>query len=178
MQGITDARVMMTEADWALMEKTVQDKGGKEAPFRRGPRDMTVKDGDTLKLGNTSIKLSVTPGHTPGVASLEFPVTEAGKQYKVFMWPGPTLQSNQVEVIESFLATVKRLLPTTGVDVSLHSHPWSVSFFDKAARLAARKPGDPNPYVNPGEFRVFLEQRLVDTEKRLADARSKQGKGK
>jgi metallo-beta-lactamase class B len=179
MQGLTDARVMMADADWALMEKTTREKGGKpEATYHRGARDMAVKDGDTLKLGDTTIKLYITPGHTPGVTSLEFPVYEAGKRYNVFMWPGPTLQSNQVDVIESFLATVKRLQTFSGVDVSLHSHPWSVSFFDKAAKLAARKPGDPNPYVNPREFATFLEQRREDTEKRLAQAKAKQAASK
>jgi hypothetical protein len=58
-------------------------------------------------------------------------------------------------------------------DVWLHSHPWSVSFFDKYERLKVRKPGDPNPYVNPGEIPVFLKQRIDDTEKQIAEVKAK-----
>lgn len=173
MKALTGARVMMTEADWALMENTIKRGGEAEAAQRLIPRDMVIKDGDTLQLGDTTIKLYVTPGHTPGVASLEFPVYENDKTYKVFMWSGPTLQSNELPMIEAFLATTKRLQTLAKADVWLHSHPWSVSFFPKYERLKARKPGDPNPYVNPGEIPVFLQQRLQDTEKRLAQAKAK-----
>ena len=173
MKELTGARVMMAEADWTLMESTIQKAGEAEVAKKLIARDMVIKDGDTLRLGNTTIKLYVTPGHTPGVSSLEFPVYENGKEYKVFMWPGPTLQSNEVPMIEAFLATTKRLQTLVKADVWLHSHPWSVSFFQKYDRFKARKPGDPNPYVNPGEIPVFLQQRLEDTEKRLAEAKTK-----
>ena len=177
MQKLTGARVMMAEADWKLMEETVNKEGEAAVAGKLIPRDMIVKDGDTLTLGNTTFKLYVTPGHTPGVTSLEFPVYDNGKEYKVFMWPGPTLQSNELPVMEQFLATTKRLQTLTrGADVWLHSHPWSVSFFEKYEKLKSRKPGDRNPYVNPGEIPVFLQQRVEDTEKRIADAKAKPAK--
>ena len=63
-----------------------------------------------------------------------------------------------------------------GADVWLHSHPWSVSLFQKYEKLKTRKPGDPNPFVNPGEIAVFLEQRIGDTEKRIAQVKAKTAK--
>jgi metallo-beta-lactamase class B len=178
MKALTGARVMMAEADWVLMENTIKRAGDAETAQKLIPRDIIIKDGDTLKLGDTTINLYVTPGHTPGVTSLAFPVYESGKEYKVFMWSGPTLQSNEVPMIEAFLATTKRLQTLAKADVWLHSHPWSVSFFQKYERLKVRKPGDPNPYVNPGEIPVFLQQRLEDTEKRLAEAKAKAASSK
>src|SRR5206468_2411118 len=103
---------------------------------------------------------------------------ESGKEYKVFMGSGPTLQSNEVPMIEAFLTTTKRLQTLVKADVWLHSHLWSVSFFQKYERFKARKPDDPNPYVNPGEIPVFLQQRLEDTEKRLAEAKAKAASSK
>jgi metallo-beta-lactamase class B len=174
MQKLTGAKVLMAEADWKLMEDTINKEGEAAIASKLIPRDMIVKDGDTLKLGNTTIKLYLTPGHTPGTTSLVFPVTDNGQQHQVFMWPGPTLQSTDVAVMEQFLATTKRLQTLTqGSDVWLHSHPWSVSLFEKYEKLKVRKPGDPNPYVNPGEIPVFLQQRIEDTEKRIADAKAK-----
>ena len=174
MQSMTGAKVMMAEADWKLMEDTVRKEGEAAVASKLVARDIVVKDGDTLKLGNTAIQLYVTPGHTPGVTSLVFPVSDNGKQYKAFMWPGPTLQSNELPVMEQFLATTRRLQTLTqGSEVWLHSHPWSVSFFEKYEKLKTRKPGDPNPYVNPAEIPVFLQQRVEDTEKRIAEAKAK-----
>jgi metallo-beta-lactamase class B len=169
MQELTGARVMMAEADWALMEETIRENGEEEELLV--PRDMVTTDGGTLTLGDTTINLYVTPGHTDGVTSMEFSVFEDGEEYEVFMWPGPTLNGNNVPALENFVATIERLQTLASPDVWLHSHPWSVSFFDKYERLAARSAGDPNPYVNPGEVPVFLTQRLENAEGRLAEAR-------
>ena len=152
MQELTGARVMMAEADWELMEGTIRENG--EVDELLVPRN-----------------LYVTPGHTDGVTSMEFSVYEDGEEYEVFMWPGPTLNGNNVPALENFVATIQRLQTLATPDVWLHSHPWSVSFFDKYERLAARQEGDPNPYVNPDEVPVFLTQRLEDAERRLAEAR-------
>jgi metallo-beta-lactamase class B len=169
MQELTGARVMMAEADWELMEATVRQNG--EAADELVPRDIVVNDGDTLTLGDTTINLYVTPGHTDGVTSMEFPVFENGEEFEVFMWPGPTLNGNDPDALEKFVATIRRLQNLASPDVWLHSHPWSVSFFDKYERLASRSPGTPNPFVNPGEVPVFLNERLDDATRRLAEAR-------
>ena len=169
MQELTGARVMMAEADWELMESTIRGNGEEDALLVA--RDMVTVDGGTLTLGDTTINLYVTPGHTDGVTSLEFSVFEDGEAYEVFMWPGPTLNSNDAPALENFVSTIRRLETLADPDVWLHSHPWSVSFFDKYERLAARGDGDPNPFVNPGEVPVFLTQRLEDAERRLAEAR-------
>jgi|SRR5579871_5829365 len=168
------ARFMMTEADYDLMEKSFKSgKGGTAKSII--DRDMVVKDGDVLTLGDTTLKLFITPGHTPGVISFQTTVTDNGKPYNLFYWAGPTLQSNQIPVIEQFMATTKRLQSQfQGIDVMLHSHPWSVSLIDKVEKARVRKPGDPNPFVNPGEFQAFMAERVIDTDKRLAAARAKE----
>ena len=50
--------------------------------------DIFVKDGDTLKLGNTEIVFYETPGHTEGSISFFFDVTENGTYYRVGMFGG------------------------------------------------------------------------------------------
>jgi metallo-beta-lactamase class B len=177
MKELTGARVIMAEADWKQMEDTVRKEGEAAVATKLIPKEMVTKDGSTLELGDTRIKMYVTPGHTAGVTSLDFTVFENGKPFRVFMWPGPTLQSNELPLMEAFLASTRRLQTLAmGADVWLHSHPWSVSFFQKYEKLKARKPGDPNPFVNPGEIPVFLQQRVEDTEKRIAEAKAKTAK--
>ena len=40
----------------------------------RQPAISFLRTGDTLTLGNTTLRFDITPGHTPGVLSVEFPV--------------------------------------------------------------------------------------------------------
>jgi metallo-beta-lactamase class B len=173
-QGISDARVALTEADWGLMEKSSRGDAG--AIVHRGARDIVIRDGDTLTLGDTTLKFYITPGHTPGVASMEFPVYDQGKKYKAFLFGGHNVTSNSPEAFEMFIASVKRLQATlTGVDVSLTSHPWAVEILERIEKLKTRKPGDPNPFVAPEEFKAFLQERLEDAQTRLAQARKTAG---
>src|ERR1700722_3594386 len=79
-QGLSDARIGLTEADWSLMEKS--NRSGADAIVHKSDRDMVIRDGDVLTLGDTTLKFYVTPGHTPGVASMEFPVYDQGRKYK------------------------------------------------------------------------------------------------
>jgi metallo-beta-lactamase class B len=126
-------------------------------------------------LGDTTLKLHITPGHTPGVISFEMAVYDNGKKYNLFYWAGPTVQSNELPVMKQFLATTKRLQAEfPNVDVMIHSHPWSVSLMDKVEKARTRKPGDPNPFVNPKEFQEFMALRIADTDKRIAAVEAKQ----
>lgn len=170
-QDLSGARVAMTDADWTLMERS--NRGGDTLV----KRDIVIKDGDTLQLGDTRLNLYITPGHTPGVASMEFPVFDGGKQYKAFLMGGHNVTSNQAEAFESFIVSVKRLMGTLkGVDVTLTSHPWAALILERGEELKARKPGDPNPFVAPQEFTAFLEERLTDATTRLTEARRGSGK--
>jgi len=173
-QGLSDARIAMTEADWALMEQS--NRGGADGIVHQGDRDMVIRDGDSLTIGDTALKFYVTPGHTPGVASMEFPVFDEGKKYKAFLFGGHNVTSNQPEAFEMFIESVKRLQATLkDVDVSLTSHPWAANILERSQKLAARKVGDLNPYVAPQEFKAFLQERLEDAQTRLAAARKAAG---
>jgi len=168
-QDLTGARVALTEVDWNLMERS--NRGGTNSVVQR---DIVIKDGDTLTLGDTTLKMYITPGHTPGVAAFEFPVFDGGKKYKAFLLGGHNVTSNQPEAFESFIVTVKRLMATLkDVDVSLTSHPWAALILERGEMMKSRKPGDPNPYVAPADFKAFLQERLTDAESRLTEIKAK-----
>ena len=54
-------RVIMSPADWDVLDK--QKFGTKPK------RDMEATDGQKLTLGDTTVTMYITPGHTPGTIS-------------------------------------------------------------------------------------------------------------
>jgi metallo-beta-lactamase class B len=59
-----DALVAMSEADWDVV---AEDNSPAELKPRR---DMVIADGQEITLGDVTVTLYVTPGHTPGTLSL------------------------------------------------------------------------------------------------------------
>jgi metallo-beta-lactamase class B len=58
------ARLAMSAADWDLVAKD-------NSPAQLKPRkDMVITDGQKITLGDVSVTLYVTPGHTPGTLSM------------------------------------------------------------------------------------------------------------
>ncbi|MBX7197747.1 MAG: MBL fold metallo-hydrolase [Rhodospirillaceae bacterium] len=104
--------------------------------------DKAVADGDTLTLGDTTVKLYVTSGHTPGSLSAIFPVTDNGVAHKVAVFggyglpiqlePGPGQAGllTYIKEAERFRGIGQR----EGVDVALSTHP---IFDDTVAKIAA-----------------------------------------
>ncbi len=77
--SLPGARVVSTEADWKswIRQRTQPPREGMPAAWGKlaPERDMTVAEGDTLKLGAATLHFYVTPGHTPGTLTTVFDVT-------------------------------------------------------------------------------------------------------
>lgn len=52
--------------------------------------DTYITEGDIISLGDKSIQVYSTPGHTPGGLSFIFSVIENGQEYKAALWGGST----------------------------------------------------------------------------------------
>jgi len=154
-QSATGARVAMAEGDWVMSKLT---------------RDIVVKDGDTIKLGDTTLKLYLTPGHTPGVTSIEFPVFDNGKEYKAFIFGGHGQNFSGVQTTQTYINSVKRVMTlAAGTQVPITNHPDPFQILQRGEKLAARRPGEPNPFVDPDGFTKWLNQLLANAEKKLDD---------
>lgn len=166
LQQLTHARIVMTEADWQIAEGKVKNDYASKTVILK--RDLVMGDGDSLVLGNTKIFFYITPGHTPGVLSMSFPVREGKKTYKAFMFGGVGLNFNGVEQTQSYVQSVDRLLQMKGIQVSITNHPAPGKIFERQTLLKQRKAGEPNPYVDPIAFRVWLIELRNAAEKKLA----------
>lgn len=67
MKTLTGAEIVMHEADDELLKNPAVQAFGVQMGFEPSPpADVRVKDGDRLKIGNISLQIIHTPGHTPG----------------------------------------------------------------------------------------------------------------
>lgn len=165
-QELYGPRLAMGDADWDALT-TAPNPNNERLPRR----DIAVKDGDTITLGSTTITLHVLGGHTPATLGVDFTVYDSGKPYRAFMFggaaPGPGRQA-----AEQFLASVKRIeRMQDGVQVRVVTHAWmDPEFWDRVDRLAARKPGDPHPFVAPDVFRAWIAELDATAATRLNEA--------
>jgi metallo-beta-lactamase class B len=170
-QSRTDAQVGMAEADWVIYERGgyISSRGA-ERVFAPLERDLVINDGDTVTLGDTTVNLYVTPGHTPGVTSLEFSVRDEGTPYKAFMLGGLGLNTvNGVVATEQYIASVGRVLAMPGLLVNLTNHPGGAGIFERHDQLRTRGEGDPHPFVDPEGLRTYLQSLLRNAERKLEE---------
>jgi metallo-beta-lactamase class B len=144
------ARVLMSAADWDLAAQTA----GQHPQAGLPARDMVVHDDQTLALGTTKIGMYVTPGHTPGVISTLFTVTEHGRPHVVSFFGGMGLQFIDKDPSKGGFATMRssllrfaKLSVDAGADVILADHPFNDGSYKKVLALRAGKTGRTNPWV-------------------------------
>ena len=144
-------RIILSAADWDLLDRSTGT---------RPKRDMVATDGQKLTLGDTTLTMYMTPGHTLGTISTIIPVTDGGAPHVVAEWGGTMFNWTRNRP-----ATSRRSVPTSsgskptsqsaerfrgiaaqaGADVLISNHTNFDGSKTKLPALAARKPGDPHP---------------------------------
>ena len=115
LQETYGARILLSESDWDLALSG-------ESPDRPRPtRDMIVTNGQQLTLGDTTITLAITPGHTAGTLSMLLPVKHRGRTHMVLMYSG-TQMPNQ-EAIDGFRDMFDNYARPLEAETALGPHP-------------------------------------------------------
>jgi metallo-beta-lactamase class B len=175
LQDTYKARIIMSEADWAVMAKS------NEPNELKAKKDMIGTDGMKVTLGDTSITLYLTPGHTPGTISTIIPGLRDGNQRHVgVIWGGmaPSYErygvryySSLQETFKTWSNSIKRfqdISAKAGADVYLAIHPHYDRTLDKLRAVRYRKPGQPHPFVSNDEVKRFLTIMSECTDAQLA----------
>jgi len=143
------AKVVMGAPDW---ESTLQRPA--TAPGGVPTRDVAVgADGMKLTVGDTTIDLVATPGHTPGTLSYVFPVKDQGRTV-VVAYSGGTLTgafgtngARWDEYIES-QKRISKAAADAGATVILSNHSEYDNAYTKARLISAkREAGENHPFV-------------------------------
>ena len=142
LQDTYKARVLLSEADWGLL-----DRGRGTRPAR----DLVAADGQKLTLGDTTITMYITPGHTAGTLSYLIPVKDHGTPHLVAEWGGTAFNFPRTpENFKAYTASAIRfgeIATKAGADVLISNHSEYDGSKTKLPALKVRKQGDPNPYV-------------------------------
>lgn len=122
--------------------------------------DILLYDGDVIRLGNTSIEVMETPGHTEGCISLFFETEEEGIKYHVGTFGGAgdnTLHYDTLEfpdARECYRSSLEKLRKKK-VNVFIGNHVWNNYTEEKAETL--RKTGE-NLFIDDKIFYSFLDR--------------------
>jgi glyoxylase-like metal-dependent hydrolase (beta-lactamase superfamily II) len=148
----TGARVGMSLEDWKQTEQ-LQDAAVKalkpgQKPALRIARDLVLEDGQTLTLGDNTLKFYITPGHTPGATSTEFRARDGNRTYRVIV-PGG-LGFPNAQWTPAYLKSIERLKALGPWDSMLPNHGDMMTpkrMRDLEAAIRAHRPGQPHPAV-------------------------------
>lgn len=169
-----DVEIMMTQADWNLVETL-----GEHPRFGPPPeRGVIVSDGETLHFGDSTLDVHVTPGHTPGTISPIFTVYDHGTPHAAMLWGGTGFNFGpDVETFAAYAtsaAKMRRLSVAAGVDVFLSNHAKRDGSIEMMEALAQRQPAEPHPFVRKHEgdalFTVLEQCALAQAERFSTDA--------
>ena len=147
--------IILSAADWDLLDRDTD-------AWPKPKRDVIASDGQKLTLGDTTLTLYLTPGHTLGTISTIIPVRDAGKSHLVVEWGGtgfnwttdPTAYITPERPAQfwfkTYIASAERLrgiVTKLGADVLISNHTALDGSESKLPAVQKRQPGDPNPYV-------------------------------
>ena len=151
LQDAYNPHIVMAPKDWELSAREAN-------PPRH---DIEATDGQKLTLGDTTITLYITPGHTAGTLSLLVPVKDHGVPHLAMEWGGTAVSGNtSKEMLQSYISNTARFLDIAdgvGADVIIGNHTIYNDALARFERTKTRKPGEPHPWVvGKAEVRKYL----------------------
>jgi len=160
---LTNAKLYASPPDATVLEDGGMSDfrfGGDKPLFTPVKVDEILKDGQEIRLGNTTLKTYFTHGHTKGATSWTTDISENGKKYKaVFASSVTTLDYSFVNnakyprIAEDFTKTYQTL-KAIKADVFLASHGGFFDLTEKAAKL--RSGAKTNPFIDAKGYQRFV----------------------
>jgi metallo-beta-lactamase class B len=145
MQDRFHSRIVMGGPDWDAIEESVNGY-----PAGKPKRDIVADDGQKITLGDTSVTLIATPGHSPGTLSMIFTVKDNGKPLVVAYSGGtafkfPTTAGN----FDTYIASRKKMAgvaAAANATILMSNHSEFDLATTKIRMIASRRPGEPHPF--------------------------------
>ncbi len=127
--------------DWDAVDKRTGIK----------PKHDTIgADGMKFSVGDASVQIVTTPGHTPGTISFLFEVKDNGKPLRVAYVGGTAIPfGGDAAYYDTYIASVRKMANAAadfGATAMVSNHTEFDNAYYKAHTAANRKPGQDNPF--------------------------------
>ncbi|MCH2670128.1 MAG: MBL fold metallo-hydrolase [Gammaproteobacteria bacterium] len=140
LQETYGAQVHITEADWDLSFSS------ETADRPRPIKDRVVTDGQELTLGDTTLTLVLTPGHTDGTLAVLAPVNHLGRTHTIFIFSGTWMTSQESRLV--FEHVFDDFGRPMGAESAISGHPGilvnKIEYWDQLGR---EYPTGPHPLL-------------------------------
>jgi metallo-beta-lactamase class B len=137
------SRLVMSAADYDLLDQ--------QNPAWKPKRDIVATDGQKLTLGDTTLTLYLTPGHTMGTISTIIPLRDGQRRHVAAAWGGTLFNFGPIrDRLATYAQSAERfrgIAKQAGADIILSNHTVYDGSKTKLPAVRARKPGQPHPYV-------------------------------
>src|SRR6202051_3596068 len=105
MQDRFGSRIVMGGPDWDSIERSVNGY-----PQGKPKRDIVADDRQKITLGDTTVTIVTTPGHTPGTLSMLFTVKDNGKPINVAYSGGTAFNfPSTVPNFDTYIASQRKM---------------------------------------------------------------------
>lgn len=126
--------------------------------------DVLLEDGDTVELGNTTIRCVATPGHSRGTMSHFWTLYDGDRTYRAGIFGGGGFLTLSEQMLKDdgldlswrdvFVASIDKVWDEP-VDIMLGNHPFHADTLQKRARMVQ---GDEDAFVDPTAWHHLLQE--------------------
>ena len=142
---IAGVRIVMGGPDWDAIEKSANGY-----PEGKPKRDIVAQDGQKITVGDNTVTIVLTPGHTQGTLSMIFSVKDKGKPLNVAYSGGTAFNfPSTVPNFDTYIASQRKLAKAaaeSNATILMSNHSEFDSSIPKIKATAARKAAEPHPY--------------------------------
>ena len=169
--GEPDARNFREHPELALIHESTDYMDELFTP------DVKIHEGDVIDFGGTEVTFHLAPGHTDGVISCFFDVTDGAEVKRVGYYGGfgfNTLQKAYLQEIgdetfsrrKIYLESIQKVI-NEKVDIFMPNHTNNVDLLNKRQYMIEHP--DENPFVDETAWKTYLQMKYDDLVKFMAD---------
>lgn len=156
------ARLVSSQIDWDVMAAQKNASAGPTGSRWAGlvpDRDVVITDGEKLTVGEETLTLYVTPGHTPGTVSAIIPVRDNGVPHNIAYYGGLAsriLSVKDAAVYDKSITRWLSIVKSANAEGLIANH---IAHDGSATKLwhVARDKGQPNAFLQglPATLRFY-----------------------
>ena len=161
----------MSNTDFYYMNNTFDGANSSRSP--KCTVDEFLTDGQQITLGDTTVTVVSTPGHSPGCVSFIFPVKTQGKTYMAAQWGGtgiPKSMENKVQY-KSSLEHFSQYCQDNNVVVETTAHLFADNGYAKLNNVVNSTFIENNPfYLGQKGIDNYLNNLSLEIDRAIANS--------